>query len=115
MKRPRVNARHQLFRHAQLFFEQELRGIFSISDAQVSDQIPADPPEPGKLAAQFGRWKEIVELSFGGYCITVSSPHETPPLGRVSLRHGTNTVIEGPIDHTTWKKIGEHIRNQRAA
>jgi hypothetical protein len=101
----RINARRQLFRQLQQFFEQHLIGLWTISD------VVFDPPE--LLAKEPGRrqlHRESISGHFGAFTITLSSPEEKPPLGEIVCQSLHGLRIEGPLDARTWERIAAEIR-----
>jgi hypothetical protein len=106
-----MNGRAGLFRQLQVFFETELCGLYRWDQvahfaAQRSDKIEGERPNA------FGKLKEIVGVRFDNYDLTVFSPNEDPPLGWAMLNY-PNDVIEGPLDQSTWARIGAFIRSQK--
>lgn len=107
-----INSNGRLFGMLRSFFEQEMRDLGTWDDAQ---------PMAGELAERerhnrrnrFGDYKEIAAVTFRGYEITVKSPFEAPPVGRVECRAGDH-VESGPLDDATWKHIGRFIRENEA-
>jgi hypothetical protein len=103
-----INARDQLFRQLQVFFETYLRGICAWHQVE---HRPAEKVEPieGRSRYPLGKFKEIVGVRFGLNDILVLSPEEAPPLGRIIV-DGPNGRLELPsLDQESWRKAGEFI------
>lgn len=101
----RINARKQLFRQLQQFFEQHLTGLWTISD------VAFEPPE--LLPKERGRrqlHREIVTGYFGAYTICLSSPEEKPPLGEISCTSFHGLSVRGPLDARIWELIAAEIK-----
>lgn len=104
-----------LSRHVQVFFETELCGLFRF------DQVDFMQPEAAKVPTgwsplrrpPFGKHREVVEVRFGTYDLSVASPNEVPPLGEVVLTHADGKE-RGPLDEATWKHIGSIIRERES-
>lgn len=107
-----IHAAGRLFGSLRAFFEQELRGIGTWDDVTVLDGELADE-WPHKRRNPYGLHKEIAAVKFRDYELTVKSPFEAPPLGLVECRHG-DQVECGPLDQTTWTRLGKFIRNNEA-
>lgn len=113
-----IRANVALTRQAQEFFRNYLVGMFRWDQAIFSPpekDIPP-PPETWKRTSRGrrirpekqGKFHDLVEFEFGIWRLTIEGPNEHPPLGWLTLDgHGE---IEGPLDPATWKKFGEHIR-----
>jgi hypothetical protein len=108
------SARFGLSRHIQIFFETELCGLFRFD--QIEFLEPEDAPRPPGMSVlrrpPFGKHREIVAVQFGAYNLSVCSPNEAPPLGEIVLTIRDGHTERGPLDETTWKKIGEFIRTR---
>lgn len=107
------SARHGLSRHLLAFFETELCGLFRYQDAEL---MPAeDAPLPAGWSPlrrpPHGKYRELVAVRFGVYDLSVASPNECPPLGKITLAHPSGDEY-GPLDDSTWKRIGAFIRNR---
>jgi hypothetical protein len=105
----RINARRQLFRQLQIFFEEVLTGVWTISD------VSFDAPE--MMAKEFGRrqlHREVVSGHFGPYTIVISSPEEKPPLGEVVCHSLHGFRHEGHLDARTWRELAVAIRLDRS-
>ena len=108
-----INAPTRLFGVLRAFFEQELCDLGTWDDVVV---------KPGELAEKwphdrrnpYGNYKEIAAITFRDYELTVKSPFEAPPLGLVECRLG-DQVESGPLDQTTWTRLGKFIRNNEAS
>jgi len=74
LKVHRINARRQLFRQLQQFFEEYLIGLWTISDV-VFESPELMPKEPGKRQLH----REQVCGHFGSYTISLSSPDPKVP------------------------------------
>ena len=109
MKSPRIG----LSRHVQVFFETELLGLYRFDQAEfaVTEEAPRPPGMSPLRRPPFGWHREIVEVRFGTYDLSVSSPNEAPPLGEIVLVHPDGEE-RGPLDDTTWKQIGTFIRTR---
>lgn len=107
-----INAASRLYGLLRAFFEQELRGIATWDDVTVLKGELADL-WPHRRRNPFGRFKEIAAITFGDYEITVKSSEEAPPLGLVCWQHG-GLIDQGPIDQTTWTRLGKFIRDKEA-
>lgn len=105
-----MNGRAGLFRQLQQFFETELCGVYRWDGVA---HFPAEKTNrvEGERPNAFGKLKEIVAVRFGDYDLTVFSPNEDPPLGWAMLNY-PNGAVEGPLDQTTWARIGAFIRSQ---
>jgi hypothetical protein len=101
----RINARRQLFRQIQEFFERELHGLWTISD-MAFDAPELLPKERGRRQL----YREIVSGHFGLYRLTLSSPEEKPPLGEIVCEAVDGVTVRGPLDPTTWAEIARRIK-----
>lgn len=117
-----------LLRHAQDFFRTELVGLYSFDkDVRIDaperrDAIPSAVDrrtrrEMMESREGLGKWLEKERLQFGPWEILIYSAQEKPPVGEVALRREGETMVAGPLDPSTWAKIGEWIRqsHQRKA
>lgn len=98
-----------LYRQLQHFFETELLGVVKWQDCQ-HDAPTKEEKIRGQESISFGKFNEVVTVRFGDCSITLESPSQAPPLGRVTFHGGFDATIEGPIDSVTWKKIGRSIK-----
>lgn len=107
------SARNSLSRHLPIFFDTELRGLYRYDDAQKLP--PESAPHPEGMSAlrrpPYGKYRELVEIRFGPYDLSVFSSNERPPLGEVVLIYADGE-ISGPIDQATWQRLGAFIRNR---
>lgn len=101
----RINARRQLFRHLQQFFEEHLSGLWTISDV-VFDAPELMAKEPGRKQLP----REMISGHFGHYSISVRSPEDHPPLGEVVCNSVHGFRIEGNLDPRSWSEIAAAIR-----
>lgn len=106
------SARLGLSRNLLAFFETELCGLFRFD--QVKFLPPEDASRPIGWSAlrrpPFGKYRELISIQFGPYDLSVASPNEAPPLGEIILTHPDGHEV-GPLDQTTWQRIGLLIRN----
>jgi hypothetical protein len=101
LKVHRINARRQLFRQLQQFFEEHLIGLWTISDV-VFESPELMSKEPGKRQLH----REQVCGHFGSYTISLSSPD--PKVPRRSSRSRTAS--------SRWRPRSRHRRlRQRPA
>ncbi len=107
-----IHAGSRLFGTLRAFFEQELRGIGTWDDVVPMDSELADK-ERHNRRNRYGDYKEIAAIKFRDYELTVKSPFEAPPVGLVECRYG-DTVESGPLDQTTWTRLGKFIRQNEA-
>lgn len=119
-----------LLRMAQEFFRTDLVGLYSwdrdvrIAAPERRPPILPDLPFRDRRAAMVeregkGKWLEQERIKFGPWEILIYSATEKGPLGEVSLRdfESARELLSGPLDPSTWAKIGEWIRqsHQRKA
>lgn len=121
-----IRTQMALLRHAQDFFRSDLVGIYTWDrDVRIDppELRPVIPPNLNRLERRrqmaeregTGKWLEKERLCFGGeWEILIYSAAERGPVGEVTLRRSSGLEIKdlvtGPIDPSTWTKIGEHIR-----
>jgi hypothetical protein len=127
-----IRTKIALLRHAQEFFRSDLLGVYS-----WDKDVKIDPPElrealPPNLSAPDrrrrmeareggGKYLEKERLRFGPWEILIYSAQERGPIGEVTLRRTdgfeVRDLVAGPLDPSTWAKIGEYIRlsHQRKA
>lgn len=111
-----ISARLALISHLRRFFETELCGIVPWGAIKVAPGLPAMPvlSERGKPRRNpEGKLQEIVTITFRDYEMTVQSPNADPPLGWIRLTI-EGWPEEGPLDQTTWARLGAVIRNREA-
>jgi hypothetical protein len=101
----RFNARRQLFRQLQQFFEEHLTGLWTISDVSF-DAPELLPKEPGKRQLH----REQVIGHFGHYTVCLSSPEEKPPLGEILCTSVHGDSVRGSLDPATWSLVALMIR-----
>lgn len=105
-----------LTRQVQDFFHTYLTEIFKWDQVEFAPPEKNEPPPPEINARgrrrrperTQGKYHERLRMEFGIWRLTVEGPNEHPPLGWLTLEG--REIIEGPLDSTTWKKFGEHIR-----
>lgn len=104
-----LHARAQLMRQVQTLFETHLRGLYRWGEVAI---LPPDEVDkvPGQRRQAFGKYKEVVSVRFGIFDLTVESPNEWPPLGRVRL-DGPETVEVSSLDASAWDRIGSIIKH----
>lgn len=106
-----ISARAALLSHLRAFVETELCGIVRYDELEHS--VPEnETPEPGKRPRSRPLLRETVEVRFGNYTLAVHSPADTPPLGNICLQF-LGGREEGPLDVTTWARMGALIRNRQ--
>lgn len=124
-----IRSQIALLRHAQDFFASDLTGLYrwdrvKIAAPELRPVIPPNAPikERRRLMEERegkGKYLEQERLHFGPWEILIYSAQERGPIGEVTLRVFDNSreVVTGPLDPSTWAKIGEHIRlsHQRKA
>lgn len=105
-----IHARAALISHIRTFVETELTGLFRYDELQhtVPDQCEKIP---GKRPNLFGKYKEIAEVRFGNFELSVKSSHEAPPLGEARLNY-LGGHATGPLDTMTWRRFGTIIRER---
>jgi hypothetical protein len=105
-----ISARNALVGSLRSFFETELCGLYAW------DQVSHHPAEEAPKQANgrrnpTGKHKESAAISFGDFEMSVASPEQAPPLGRIEVRNRkSGAVCEGVIDHATWVQVGRFIR-----
>ena len=111
-----------LLRHAQDFFLFDLVGLYSWGDVKIAppEPRPGIPPNVDyrerrkqmEARAGMGRNVEQARICFKPWELLIYSSNERPPLGEVALRDFDSGVslVSGPIDAATWRKIGDWIR-----
>lgn len=102
-----LSNRALLIRQLQEFFETHLRGRYSWFDVQHRTPEKAD-----KLPGRRQLDKELVAIDFGDYSITVQSPDDVPPLGRIVLYNvRTAETLTEILDAKSWDRIAEKIKS----
>lgn len=97
---------------ARGFFEREIPGIYSWDDVEKRPAEPSDPdPETGKVNPR-EKFKERVVLVFDEFRLEVDTCQQVPPLGSVKLFTDNELRADGPLDVSTWAKIGSAIRER---
>jgi hypothetical protein len=118
-----------LLRIAEAFFRDHLLGLYRWDRVGIEapERRPEIPPglNPRDRRVEMerregkGKFLEKERISFGPWEILIYSAQEKGPLGEVTLRnHETaQEMLTGPLDASTWDRIGEHIRlsHQRKA
>jgi hypothetical protein len=111
-----------LLRHAQDFFLSDLVGLYSWGDVKIAPPEMRDPIAPNvdyrerrkqmDARSGLGRNIEQARICFKPWELLIYSSSERPPLGEVTLRNFDDGIalVSGPIDATTWNRIGELIR-----
>ena len=111
-----------LLRHAQDFFLSDLVGLYSWDRVEIAppELRPSIAPNMEyrkrreEMDARRGMGKHIEQarIMFKPWELLIYSSSERPPLGEVSLRDFDRGIalVSGPIDASTWKKIGDWIR-----
>lgn len=105
-----IHARAALIAHIRAFFETELCGLFRYDELEHF-QPESIEKTPNYRPNRFEQYKEIAEVRFGNYDLTVCSSAESPPLGKVRLQY-LGGHIEGPLDSATWQRMGNIIRER---
>lgn len=110
-----ISARGRLMGQARTFFESELRGLFNWDavghqQAEPSEPLPPSRGHPRGCRNPLGKYSEIVAVTFGDFELELQSPEEAPPLGLVTLTHRNAVAHEGPLDQSTWARMGSFIR-----
>lgn len=105
-----IHPRTALIAHIRTFVETELAGYVRY------DELEHFQPEPIERNLKYKpnryeKHKEKAEVRFGNYGLTVCSPAESPPLGTVRLQW-LGGHAEGPLDTTTWRRLGIIIRDR---
>jgi hypothetical protein len=107
-----IRSHRALLRHGQEFFLRHMVGVYDWGDVLVD--APDLMPAAERRDAGVGKFRERERLVFGPWEILISSSHDKPPLGEVSLRQtewSTGVLVVGPLDPETWSRIATHIRN----
>lgn len=108
-----IGVRKALVRHAISFFETELLGCYRWGTGTIilPPEANTERDEEKPLRERvFGKNREIVEITFGPWSLTLKSPTEAPPVG-VAILKRLDERHEGPIDQSTWKLMGEIVRS----
>lgn len=110
------SARYGLSRQLQTFFETELCGLYRFDQAEFLPPEEAARPEGWSHLRRppYGKWRERIEVRFGVYDLSAASSNESPPLGEIKLASPEGEV-SGPLDHETWRRMGEFIWNRERA
>lgn len=106
-----IDARQRLLGNARALFETEICGIYSWDDVRHHEPEPAPPLENGRRNP-LGKHKERVVLGFGQFRLEVSSPEESPPLGKIELYGGDELCAQGPLDASVWARVGSAIKER---
>ena len=112
----RIAAVPVLERQVREFFITRLVGVFRWDEAlfdpleENRDPTPAEAKE-GKERSP-GKFRESVTCRFGNYSLTIESPGETPPLGKVVLTCDGAEVVTGPLSDETWSRAEKFIKEQ---
>lgn len=117
-----MRARAALLRQAREFFFSRMVGLYNWDNVKIA---PAEehPEVDGRrvLARSIGlkdkiladsKYREMARIAFSPWEIIALSSEEHPPCGLVTLRFGdimSETVISGPLDHDTWRRVGDAI------
>jgi hypothetical protein len=130
-KKTVIRSQDALLRHAQEFFLAHMVGLYHWDQVQVAAPERAQPipsniggRERRKLMEARegrGRFLEQARLVFplpvpaAEWEILIYSSVERPPIGEVVLRdanRGGQVLVEGPLDPSTWTKIGNLIKER---
>lgn len=114
-----LHARYQLMRLLQGFFETHLRGLYRWGEVKFHVAEEVDNPV-GQRRSPFGKFKEVVSVRFGPYDLTVESPNQSPPLGKITLigpgaEFGENSLDEAALGRcaaiikTHHKEIASYV------
>jgi hypothetical protein len=103
-----MHARTLLFKQLQQFFEEHLRGLWTISDVIFEVEEPGE-----KIRGRRQMPREIVTGMFGDWTLSIESTVEAPPLGKIELR-GFRGTVTGVIDERTWRDVAGTIKQQPA-
>lgn len=106
-----IRARRALYAHLRGFMESRLAGLYGWDDIGQGVDLPSELGKYGRRNP-LGRWKEIVEITFGDYTLRIASSEERPPLGWVQLELNRIEIDSGPIDQHTWNRLGTLIRDR---
>ena len=116
-----LHPREMLRRQLEEFFFNQLLDVQRWDQVQIERPIPVlkvpyhqrPKNEYGRPIEQriekFGKFEELVTVKFRGYSLSIWSPSDEPPLGKLALL-GNGVAIDGPIVPETWQKIAEVIR-----
>ena len=105
-----IRARGQLMRLLQEMFETHLRGLYHWG--KVDFHVPEEVEKlPGQRRQAYGKYRETVSIRFGVFDITVESPNEFPPLGRVILTGPGDPLEIDSLDALALDQIGKRIRS----
>lgn len=113
----RIRQRSALHRQVQMFFHEHLVGVYSWEDVQTRRAEPVKretKPNGTPLPFEAGKFRDKVEIYFGPFDLVALGPYEDDrhPCGliRCSTPRGS---CEGPLDATTWQKIGDFIKQNK--
>lgn len=124
-----THARRALFAHLRLFVERELGGLFSWDQVEHHPGYPSEDVHRTKTDAHGRVWmigaprknpagplKEIVEIKVGAFVVRLHSPHERGPCGLLEVEFpDAGSMIEvGPIDQSSFNRLGKMIRDREA-
>ena len=117
-----IRSQTMLLRHAQDFFHSDLVGLYRwdqvrIAAPELREAIPPniDRRDRRRLMEERegkGKYLEQERLHFGPWEILIYSAQERGPVGHISLRdfETAQELVTGPLDPSTWERIGEYIR-----
>lgn len=105
-----IHPRAALISHIRTFVDTELAGLVRYDELEHYQPENLDSP-PGYRPNRYEKHKEKAEVRFGNYNLIVCSPSEAPPLGNVRLQY-LGGHAEGPLDMTTWHRLGTIIRDR---
>lgn len=107
------------------FVARELNGLVDWPAVQI------DPPEENSrwdgprgsvpdrpTRDRDGRWREVLTARFPtlhhGLMISIESPNERPPMGRIALHGPEDIAMVGPMEAATWEAMGVRMREHFA-
>ena len=95
----------------QGLFERHLRGLYEWGKVDI--HIPEEVEKlPGQRRNAFGKFKEVVSIRLGIFDLTLESPNEAPPLGRITLDGPEGSIVEQSLDEIALDRIGAAIKTQ---
>lgn len=103
-----IEARRRLIGSARDLFQGQLLGIRSWDKVAHDNPVASDPLPNGRRNPI--KFKEVAVMRFDDFVLTVSSPEEAPPLGRVTLSKGANLLVNGTLDSAVWTRVAAAIR-----